>query len=54
MKTIKALVYDGISDNWITQTERWDLLNDLWNSDNLQLINTIFEARLVPLNKKFP
>ncbi len=46
---------DGSSDTWIKNTLRLDLINDFWNLETFSLFGkSIFEARLVPLNKAFP
>ncbi len=50
----KALALDAISDTWMRQTQRKDLLCNLWNADALTQMSRSFEARLVPLNKVWP
>ena len=48
------MTQDGISDTWIKKTDKWYLINDLWKKDTMSKLQQIFEARLVPLNKKYP
>ena len=54
MSKDKGLADDGISDHWIKTTEKWYLLNNIWNDDIMENFSEIFKARLVPLNKKWP
>ena len=32
MSQNKGITGDGFSDNWFRDTQRWDLINDFWNS----------------------
>ena len=54
MSEKKAETLDSFSDKWIKNTERWELLSNLWNKQNLDLIKSSFEARLIPINKVWP
>ncbi len=50
----KGLAFDAISDTWMRQTERRDLLADVWRHEAIQALARSFEARLIPLNKVWP
>ena len=50
----KAQTFDGFSDKWIRNTERWDLLSDMWNNYTVSKLKDSLIARLIPLNKVWP
>ena len=54
MSINKVITLDGISDTWIQETREIKIINDLWNDNNLKVLNKIFYARLVLLNKVWP
>jgi hypothetical protein len=54
MSKNKGMTNDGISDTWLRKTEKWYLINNIWTRDSVAKLDQIFEARLVPLNKKYP
>jgi len=35
MSRKKAVSFDGFSDKWINETEKWYLLNDWWNNTTM-------------------
>jgi len=54
MSKNKGMTNDGISDTWLRKTEKWYLINNIWTRESVAKLDQIFEARLVPLNKKYP
>ncbi len=58
MSTNKAIAFDLFSDAVFEpqfEEKTAHIIRDLWSKKNLDnLVNTNFEARLIPLNKKFP
>ena len=54
MSKNKGITFGGISDTWIQETRELQIINDLWNDNNLKVLNKIFYARLVLLNKVWP
>ena len=51
----KAISFDGFSDKWFKETQRWDLLANWWTTPNMNSLNDIiFESRLIALNKSWP
>ena len=50
----KAITEDGFSDIYLRLPKFWKLFSDLWNPQCMELLQSIFNARLVPLNKVWP
>jgi len=55
MSKNKAITFDGTIDSFFRNCQKVHLINDWWNEKVIQGLGyKIFEARLIPLNKKWP
>ncbi|KAL4477946.1 hypothetical protein ABPG72_013354 [Tetrahymena utriculariae] len=55
MSINKAVVYDGLSDRFLKETQSYHLINDWWNPQTISMLNkNSFKVRLIPLNKVHP
>ncbi len=50
----KGLTLYGFSDTWMKKTERSNLLADLLNKQAINSLTSIFDMKLIPLNKVWP